>query len=154
MVTPDSRGSSCNRTGTRLQSHRSSSWRCQGQDRRAWPSGTGPVADSKKTCNTHYSLEQEGQKETITWHPGEFRGQRVPQVLPRTSKGLPQSVKFNPQDFPKLRPFYHKNVPLLTTPVLTVQGYPWSSWSQNGICCVECPKGSYSQNFQLPQYYS
>lgn len=51
--------------GTRLQSHRGSSWRCQGQGRRAWPGGTGPVADSKKTCNTHYSLEQGGRKERL-----------------------------------------------------------------------------------------
>lgn len=82
---PDSRGSSCNHTGTRLQSHRDSSWRCQGLGRRAWPGGTGPVADSKKTCNTHCSLDKEARKNLL----GILVKPRV-KGDPKSSLGLPK----------------------------------------------------------------
>lgn len=155
MVTPDSRGSFCNRTGTRLQSHRDSSWRCQGQGRKVWPGGTGPVADSKKTCNTHCSLEQRGPWRNYCWASWQGQGsKRTPNLPWDFQRTTSESVKFNPQAFPMLRPFYNKNVPLPSTPMLTVQGFPWSSRLPSGICCMDCPKGIYSQSFQLPLYHS
>ena len=85
-VTPDSLVSSCNHTGTRLQSHRDSSWRYRGQGMRAWPSGTGPVVDSKKICNTHCSLEQGVHKEHywVSWWGLGLKG------TPRSFLGLPK----------------------------------------------------------------
>lgn len=143
MVTPDSRGSSCNHTGTRLRSHRDSSWRFRGQGMRAWPGGTGPVADSKKICNTHCSLEHK-RHYWASWQSPPWDFERTPS----------ESVKPNPEVFQMLQCFYHKNVPAPSTPMLTIQGHTWSKRTQSRIYCMDFPNGIYSQSSQLPLYYS